>query len=274
MDGPSWFPRRIRRRAREAADSRALHVLGRAGIAASGVLNLVAAAVVIGVLAGTDRGSQGGALQQLAQIPGGVVLLAVLAICLLGLAVWMALLAIAVGRRTAPRTRARWRLRARRGGLALVYAALGIAAVNAAFDPRATGTRSATSWLLERWWGIALLFAVGAGIAIAGLVFAAIGVRRTFLNRDLDPPPGRPRRVVAIVGVTGYVGRGIAFLVVGVLIAVGALTTDPTATSGLGGALVHLAGSPFGIALLVVVAAGCVAYAGFMMLKARYTDLA
>lgn len=270
----SWFPRRIRSRARKAADSTALHVLGRAGIVASGVLNLVVAAVVVGVLAGTERGSEGGALQQLARIPGGVVVLAALAICLLGLAVWMALLAIAVGHRTARRTRERWRLRARRGGLAIVYGALGVAAVNAAFDPRATGTRSITSWLLDRWWGIALIFAVGAGIAIAGLAFGAIGVRRTFLNRDLDPPAGRARRTVTVVGVAGYLGRGVAFLVVGVLVAVGALTTDPTATSGLGGALVQLAGAPWGVALLIAVAAGCVAYAAFMMLKARYTDLA
>jgi hypothetical protein len=97
-------------------------------------------------------------------------------------------------------------------------------------------------------------------------------VRRTF-RKDLEMPSGTAGRVVGVLGVVGYVAKGIAVGVVGVLFVVAALTLDPGRASGLDGALKALSALPAGAVLLTAVGAGLAAFGVYTFARARYARL-
>ena len=86
-------------------------------------------------------------------------------------------------------------------------------------------------------------------------------------------PAGGAGAAVTVVGVAGYVGKGIALGVVGVLVVVGAAMADPRAASGLDGALTELVTKPYGELLVWAAGAGFIVYGLFCVLRARYARL-
>ena len=71
----------------------------------------------------------------------------------------------------------------------------------------------------------------------------------------------------------GYIAKGIAVGVVGVLFVVAALTHDPEKASGLDGALKSLADLPFGTFILWLVGAGLIIYGVYCFARARYARM-
>lgn len=146
--------------------------------------------------------------------------------------------------------------------VAWAAAAFAIGAGRTSRDSTVGITRS----LLELPAGVALV--VGAGVAVAGVGAFSIwsGLSRDFLL-DLARPPGR---VLVTVGVVGFVTRGIAFAIVGLLFVIAARTHDVTASTGIDGALHFLQRAPAGRWALAVVSAGLVAFGVYLMTRARH----
>jgi hypothetical protein len=62
----------------------------------------------------------------------------------------------------------------------------------------------------------------------------------------------------------------VAFVIIGALVGVAALTSQPARAEGLDAALKTLASQPFGPVLLVIVALGLASYGVFCFFDARY----
>ncbi|MBD3782391.1 MAG: DUF1206 domain-containing protein, partial [Micrococcales bacterium] len=113
-----------------------------------------------------------------------------------------------------------------------------------------------------------VLLVVGAGIAVAGVGAFSIwsGLSRDFLV-DLARRPGR---ALVVVGIIGFVARGVAFGIVGLLFVVAARTHDVRASTGIDGALHYLQAAPAGRYALAVVSVGLVAFGVYLMTRARH----
>jgi Domain of Unknown Function (DUF1206) len=249
--------------------------LARAGLVARGVVY-----AVIGVLAiklalgdGGDTTNQQGALQTIARQPFGKVLLTLVAIGLAGYALWR-LLRAALGHGPEGSDDAKDRVAGLVSGIA--YAALCGTAIKILAGSGGGGGPSshpgkATAGVLG-WPGGQVL------VVIAGLIFVGVaceqgykGVTRKFLEKSKTEQMGpQMRSVFTAVGVFGHVARAVVFALIGYFLVKAAIDYDPDKAVGLDGALAALGRSSYGPAVLGVVAAGLIGFAGYSVLDARY----
>ncbi|BDI22955.1 hypothetical protein L3i23_17310 [Herbiconiux sp. L3-i23] len=259
--------------ARSVGSSRAVKVLARTGYAANGVLHILIGVIAISVaLGGGGSADQSGALGALAGNPFGANLLWVMAVGLAALALWGVVQAIIA---SSADTKETWKLRAKEGGKAVAYAAVSVTAFRYAMGSSSDGDQSAQSLsatLLENPFGVALLLVVAAGILGIGAYFVVKGANRKFLD-DIDRPSGRAGRATELIGMVGYIAKGVALAVVGILFGTAAVTTDPEQAAGLDGALKALAELPFGAVVLALIGLGFIAYGVYCGIRARYARL-
>jgi hypothetical protein len=260
---------------RAAKASRAFRIAARLGYVVNGILNVAIGILAITVAASGGGGSSGAgpaeALQRIADAPGGALLIWVIAVGLCALGLWQVVTAVLVDEDDA---RHRWASRARSAGKAIAYLALAILATGVAIG-RGGGGGSEESFAakaLSTPGGIVLVVAAGLIALGVGGYLVAKGVRRTFLD-DIRPPSGRAGDAVTILGVAGYVARGIAIGVVGVLFIIAAVTSDSSRAGGLDDSLAALAGLPFGRVVLIAVGLGFIAYGVYGAVRARYAKL-
>ena len=200
------------------------------------------------------------------------MLLWVIAIGFLALCVWEVLETILVPGRDRPR---RWARRIPELAKAGAYAVVGVLALVFALGGRPSAAESGydvSASLIAINGGAWLLIAAGLGTLAVGIGFFVAGVARSF-HKLLRMPSGAARVAVTVVGVAGYVGKGIALGVVGVLVVIGAAMADPRAASGLDGALTELVTKPYGEILVWISGAGLILYGAFCLLRARYARL-
>jgi hypothetical protein len=81
------------------------------------------------------------------------------------------------------------------------------------------------------------------------------------------------KRVVTVVGTVGTAARAVVFLPIGGFLIVAAVRYDPAQANGLDGELLDLAGHAWGTAIIVLAAAGLLAFAAYSALEARYRDV-
>ena len=161
-------------------------------------------------------------------------------------------------------------------GKAVVYGALGATALRfAAGGGSDSGeqTASVTAGLLASPGGRIAVIAVSLVVAVIGGYHVFKGASRRFED---DLRPARDQRIgaaVTVTGVIGYVAKGIALLVVGVLFGWAALGSDPEKATGLDGAVQTIAALPAGAVLLSVVGVGLMLYGVYSVLCARYAPL-
>ena len=257
--------------AREAGQS-GIDWLARAGLASRGILYVVVGVLAIRVASGDSAGekaSHTGALEAVGEQPFGTVLLWILGVGLLGLAMWQATEA-AWGHRHEGYKRAR-----KRAESALkvgIYTVLGIIALRFAMgQEHSEGGEELTARLLGAPGGQLVVGAIGAGIAVAGVVIFWRGLNKEF---DEDVAYGRmsasTARTIERLGQAGYLARGVVFGVIGVLVAGAATTYDPNKARGMDLALKTLAGQPYGTWILGAVAVGLLAFGVFCLAAARY----
>jgi hypothetical protein len=262
-----------RRAANSAGNSTILNVLARVGYAASGLVHLLLGYLAIRVAFNqSGETDQAGALAEVAELPGGTVLLWVIVVGLFALSLWLIVQAV-LGVGSA--SKKRWVRSLVAAGKAAAYIALGLTALTFALGQSADGSDSAqqaSATILALPGGQVLLGAVGVIALAIGGYFIFKGVTRKF-EEDLTIPSGTPGRAVRILGVVGYVAKGIAIGVVGILLVVAAATLDPESSTGLDGALKSLAELPFGVVILVAVGLGLIAYGIYTFVRARYARL-
>jgi hypothetical protein len=261
--------------AEQAGDSASLELVARAGLIAYGVVHLLIGwlAVQIAWSASDSKSADtSGALKTLADQPFGKVLLWLVAVGLVGLALWQASEAIWGYRNREGAKRVRKQVTS--GARAVIYAALGVSAASVALGSRASSSQSqeqATSGVLA--WPAGRVIVVVAGLIIIGVGVAHVvkGVKKSFAE-EIDTSSMSPvaSEGVARLGQVGYVAKGVALGLVGGLLSYATVTFDRQKAQGLDGALQTILAQPFGRFLLTAAALGFVAFGLFALLQSRY----
>lgn len=272
MDGAA--PRKV---ARKAESNDLMRALARAGFIANGVVHgLVGILVLVVAFGGDGDADQAGAFRAVAAAPAGFVALWLIAIALWALAIWQVFDGIlardpddgAVG------AAKKWGRRIGRWGQAVLYVVLGGIAAAAALGARPDAeqtTESASRDVLAVPGGGLVLAAVGIAIGVGGIVFVYRGAGRGF--RDLVDPPPALGAVVTVVGVVGYVAKGVALLIIGAMLVISAVMIDPDAAASLDGAIKALLTLPLGRWLAGVIGLGFIAYGVFCCFRAAFARL-
>jgi MFS family permease len=242
----------------------------RVGFAVAGLLHILIGVLAITVALGTGGGAeadQSGALATLASTPGGAILLWVVVVGLFVLGLWQILEALTVSE-SDPKKRTGKRLK--EAGKAVAYLAIGFTALGYAMGGGGSSEQSAegaAAGLLGSPLGVAAVLAVALIAAAIGVGFLVSGVKKKFLQYISVPPAGTGRWIT-LLGQVGYIAKGVAVVVVGILVAAAAFTHDPGRAGGLDGALKALAALPYGDVLLILVGAGFIAYGLFFFVRA------
>lgn len=260
--------------ARAAQDSTAVRVLARIGYVVLGILHILIGAIAISIATGGGGGEadQGGAMQQIQKSPAGIVLLWIIVVGLFALAIWQ--IAEATAERD-PDSKKKWGHRIKFIGTAVAYLAIAGTALTYALGGQSQSSGSSQSLsarLLAAPAGVALLVLVGLVVGAIGIAFIVRGITRAF-KKHLNLPGGAARSGIVTFGVVGYIAKGIAVAVTGVLFVIAALTHDPETAGGLDSALRALAGLPYGPVILWIVGAGLVLYGLFCVARARYARM-
>jgi hypothetical protein len=261
----------VQRAARGVSRSDWFERLARAGFAAKGVVYVLIAVLSAGAAfsAGRAEGSEG-ALVSLHNQPFGRILLGLVAIGLVGYAVFRFVSALAnpEGEGLVKRVG--------HAGKALVYAALAVGAARLALQAGAAsaGAERATHWTAEVMARPLGVLAIG----IAGLVTALYGLYQIHKGatgrvlKDLDTRSLSSRGIdwVSRLGRAGLAARGVVLIIIGAFLALAALRSDPSEARGLGGALRTVEQQAYGPWLLALIATGLLAYGLFQFVHARY----
>ena len=261
--------------AEDASNSRALVIAARAGFAVSGVLHVLVGSIAIELARG--RGGQadvGGAVAQLAGQPAGTLLLWICFAACVALALWQTSNAVFDFGHLPVRKKLGKKLGA--GGQAVVFAALAVTLASFATGggkDSGKSTSDLTVSIIQAPGGAVLLVVIGAAVAIAGVVFAVRGFRTSF-KKDLRlPAASTGRSLVTGLGVAGYVAKGIALLLVGLLIIIATAKAHPQESTGLDGGLKGLREQPYGVYILAAVGAGLICYGLYLMVKAKISRM-
>ncbi|MDM7888217.1 DUF1206 domain-containing protein [Curtobacterium sp. RHCJP20] len=264
------------RQARRVADSRWFELTARAGYVGSGVVHLLIGYLVVllgfGNASSGSETDQSGALEQLARVPGGVVLLWAVAVGTAALTLRLLLEAVVGGRSDSARG---WAARAKDVGKAIVYGVVSYSAATFALGvgkSSSGSSRSAAAQALATPGGVFLLLAAAAVAIAIGVGLVVIGCRRSF-RKHIVRPPRSLDRPVTVLAVVGYVGKGLAVVVVGVLIAVAGFRSDPGQATGLDGAFDAVRQLPAGSVLLVAIGVAFLAYGVWSFFRARFARL-
>jgi hypothetical protein len=254
-----------------------LEALTRAGFVGYGVVHLLVAWLAWRIAFGRPAGDgdQSGALQTLTRQPFGRVLVIAVAVGLAAMALWQALEALVGHRHERGRTRTAERLMS--AGRVLVYTYFAVTAAKVVRGAAASNADSQQA-MVSRWMaapgGRPLVVGLGLALTAVGAGLLWYGATRRF-DKHLrhDRMTARVRRLLGRIGTAGYLGKGAAYGIAGVLLVAAAVTYDSDKARGLDGALRTLAAQPFGSVLLTVVALGLATFGIFAILQSRYRDV-
>ncbi|HEV7195957.1 MAG TPA: DUF1206 domain-containing protein [Pedococcus sp.] len=261
----------VKRVASRASDHPALEAAARAGYAVSGLLHLLIGWIALQVAFGSVSKSadQSGALSALSANGLGKLLLWVAVAGFLGLALWQVADAVA-GHPGSGRDA--WGGRAKAAGKAVVYLALAWSAFGFARG-RVTSSKAQsvdfTANLLAKPGGRAVVVVVGLAIVAVGIYHVVKGWTRKFL-RDLEDSPGT---WATRAGRVGYIAKGVALVIVGILFSAAGLHQQANEATGLDGALRTLRNEPFGMVLLALMAVGFAAFGLYSFARARHAKV-
>ena len=255
--------------------------LARLGYLAKGlvyvIIGLLAALAASGLGGGTT--DRQGAIETIHQEPFGQILLGLVALGLVGYALWSFIRAAfdPEGEGTGPQgllTRIGY------GGAGISHAALAFAALQLLIGSGNAGKSSdasAQDWtarLLQQPYGPILVVIVGLvvlGVALAQFYQAYTAKFQKYLR--LGQLSAEGTHWIVRLGRLGLAARGVVFGIIGLFLIVAAWRHNPGEARGLGGALQELARQPFGNVLLGVVALGLLAYGIYTVAQARYRQV-
>ena len=262
------------RAAQSAGNNPHLKTLARVGYAVNGLLHglIGAIAISLAIGAGGESADQSGALDQVAKSPGGIFVIWTIVVGLAALGLWQVLQAFLVPGSDPKKV---WAHRLKEIGKGVAYLFVAGTALTVALQGSANSsesTSSASASVLALPGGPVLLMIAGLGVLAIGAYFVYKGVAKKF-TEDLVVPSGTMGRTTVGLGVAGYVAKGVAVGVVGILVIVAGFTVDPSQSTGLDGALRSLAALPFGVAILVLVGLGLIAYGLYCLVRARYAKI-
>ncbi|WP_353952125.1 DUF1206 domain-containing protein [Knoellia sp. S7-12] len=256
--------------ARKVGDHDIIEKGARLGMVMSGILHLVIAWIALKVAwgfgGGSDSADKSGALDTVAGGATGPVLLWLTVVGFVLLAIWQASEAV-VGRHGGEASD-----RAKAAGKAAMYvffAYSAYAVTKGATSSDEQKTDEATAGLMSSPGGRVL---VGL-VALAILAAAAYHVWKGWTKGFLEELRTHPAPWAVNAGRAGYLAKGVALGVVGILFGSAALSSRAADAGGIDAALKELRDQPFGPYLLTVVALGIAAYGVYSFVKARLAKL-
>lgn len=256
--------------ARKVGDHDIIEKGARLGMVMSGLIHLLIAWIALKVAwgfgGGSDSADKSGALETVAGGSTGPFLLWMTVVGFVLLAVWQASEAV-VGRHGAEASD-----RAKAAGKAALYAffaSSAYAVTKGATTSDEQKTDEATAELMSSPGGRVLVALLALAILGAAGYHAWKGWTKGFLEELRSHPA--PWAVTA--GRAGYVAKGVALAVVGLLFASAALSARAADAGGIDAALKEVRDQPFGPYLLTLVALGIAAYGVYSFVKARLARL-
>jgi hypothetical protein len=158
---------------------------------------------------------------------------------------------------------------------AVLYLVLGYLALQYATGTSGSGkgSKGTTAQLLANPLGQALVVLAGASIVGVAVYHVHKGWKKKFLEDLRTTGGGAAGRWVITLGRVGYIAKGVALGVLGVLVVVAGLTADAEKASGLDAAFATIGSSPLGGVLLVLTGIGFAAYGVYSFARARYARL-
>lgn len=221
---------------------------------------------------GRGESDQAGALVAIASVPLGFLALWAIAGLLAVLGAYHAIHGLAL--RISERKR-RWVRRFAEWSQACVFLGMGGFAAYVALGARPDPDQSvqeASRTVLSMPGGWLILGAVGLGIGIGGISWIFMGARRSY-RKLIDLPSGRQGHAISALGVVGFIAKGLALVVVGVLLLVAAVQRDPNQAGGLDAAIQSIRELPFGNLLVGLIGTGFLLFGVFCIFRARYARL-
>ncbi len=252
----------------------AVKLLARLGYASRGVVYLLVgglAALAAFGQGGQTEGSRG-ALESVLTAPFGKVLLGVIALGLVGYAVWRTLQALQDTDHHGSGTKGL----AIRGGLLvsavthtfLAFFAAKLVVHIGGSSGSGDGSESAASWLMQQPFGRWLVAAVGVALIGAGIAHALKGWKAKF-DRHFSMP-AKVQRWAYPVCRFGLAVRGLVFVMVGSFFILAAYQFNPNQAGGTAEVFSTLRGQALGQWLLAFVAVGLFAFGVYSLLTAVY----
>ena len=249
--------------------------LARVGFVARGVVY-----IAVGVLAARAASHRGGrpegtegALGEIVFQPFGRVLLAVMALGLLGFALWRMIDAVLDPERRGTEPKAVGK-RVSVAVSGITHAFLGLTAARLAMGSSEGGREGSArlvASVMDKPFGRFAVMLAGAIIVGRG----AYEIYRAYTGKltkklALGGVEPHTREGIEKAALAGGIARGVVFAIVGVFVFRAALKYRPSEAGGVGGALETIRGGPMGAWVLMIVAIGLVAFGVFELAEARY----
>ena len=237
---------------------------------AVGILALLAAFSVGGDTTGTT-----GALHAIAKQPFGKILLALIAIGLVGYVIWRLIQAINDPKDKGKDAKG---IFTRLGFLLSGLAYTGVAA-NAAMLVIGAGNSGSGGSSKQDWTAMVMQQPLGRWlVGLAGALTIGIGFYRIYsayktkFRKKLNMSELNSQKQDLLVNISrvGIAARGVVFTMIGFFFIQAAKSYNPEKVKGLDGALLTLTQQPFGKVLLALMALGLSAYAIYLFIEARY----
>jgi hypothetical protein len=247
-----------------------LEKMARFGYAAKGLVYLLVGGLALAAALGTGGQTTGstGALVWISDSVLGRVLLAAIAIGLVGYVIWGLIRALANPEHDGGAKRFY------HGTVAVVYTLLAIEAVRMILNGGATGGQGSddtahwSATLMQQPFGQWFLGAIGVGVALFG-VQQLINAWRVDLDDRLalGSMSATARTWAVRTGRLGLAARGVVFAIIGAYVVIAAVESQPSEARGLDGVLDMMAQTPW---LLGLIAVGLAAYGIYNLVRARY----
>ncbi|MBU0903782.1 MAG: DUF1206 domain-containing protein [Planococcaceae bacterium] len=252
---------------------------GRFGYMAKGVvygmIGILAALAAFGP--GGEMTGTSGALQSIAQMPFGELVLWIIGIGLIGYIMWDFIKAFKDPENEG--TDAKGLIR-RTGYFisGVIYSNLAFGAIKLASHTGNAGggnsEKTISAKLMEQPFGVWIIGLVGAIIIGYGIYELYSGVKEKFMSKfKTYEMNDKERKIARVSGKLGLISRGIVLSMVGFFFIRTAITNNPDESKGLGGALTELASQPFGQFLLALVAIGLILYGIYQIIRGRYQHM-
>ena len=259
---------------RKVEASTVLDHVARVGVVTYGLAHLAVAWLVVRLAFGHRSGAASGtgALHDLAATTGGRLVLSVVALGFFALTLWQAVEA-GFGYRRHDSGR-RLGLRLLSGAKVVIFGVVLVEATVLALGASGSrGTDGPTARVMSLPAGPFIVGAGGLVIVVVAFFLARFGWVENFRDTmTRDGATGGTGRVYVWLGKVGYVTRGLAVAMVGLLFGYASLTQDPQKSGGLDQVLNDLLGTGFGPPALCLVAAGLASYGLFCFALARHLD--
>ncbi|WP_240810114.1 DUF1206 domain-containing protein [Actinomadura sp. WMMA1423] len=250
------------------------HHMSRVGLVARGLLYLLIGWLALQVAfgGGGKEADRTGALETVADKPGGLVLIAVMAVGFAALVLWQVAEAL-LGRPVPDGDKATKRLGS--AGRAVIYAVAFAGTLAFLFGHHGSSSdkqsKTYTARLMEAPGGRWLVLAVAVGFAVYGAIMLGKAFRHKFMKELKSWEMGETaRRVVKPLAIVGYTARGLVVLAAGAFFAYSAITFQPDKAQGLDGTLREFADTPAGPWGLVAIAFGVITFGLYSFCEARY----